>query len=626
MASKYVVGGYFGNPNGNDAAAEADFEKQFNSFVTTMGGAKPVTMNAFVDFSRDPSTWAANAGWTAWSWTQSPVVKTGILPVIGIPMSDNSHWEGNAAGSTNDDFFKNIINGTYDSAYKGVVDAWANAGFKSMDLRLGYEMNGTFMPWFMGNDAGTQADWTKAFQHLSTLMRAEAKAVGATVKIEWNPNSQGWSNQPVTNAYPGDEYVDIVSLDTYSPVWPNGLYNWAKNDGSYCANATEWAADPVNRMHFWSYPDANEWNPTGTGAGFGMENAIAFAKAHGKALSISETGAGNNGTTTGPVDDPAFPEWLAKELDKAQSQGVKIEHVNIWDKEMHDGNWNFAPEANKPLEAAAWGKYFGANSGGTTAPVTTTPVTTTPVTTTPVPTTPVPTTPVPTTPGTTTPAKATDTLVLRLSEDAWQGDAQCTISVDGKTVGGTVTVTASHAKGQTQTVTLTGQWGPGAHDVGVQFINDAWGGTAATDRNLYVDKVVLDGQVSKAGPVAQQANGTAHVATGASPLVLQLSEDAYQGHAQFTVSVDGKSLGLAQSVTASHGKGAVQNFAFAQAMAAGTHDVAVSFLNDAYGGTAATDRNLYVQAINANGAALPGSSAALLATSTHHFSITVPAA
>ena len=218
-----------------------------------------------------------------------------------------------------------------------------------------------------------------------------------------------------------------------------------------------------------------------------------------------------------------------------------------------------------------------------------------------------------------------DTLQLSLSEDAYQGDAQCVITVDGKTVGGTVTVTASHAQGQAQSVSLSGQWGPGAHDVGVQFLNDAWGGTAATDRNLYVNGVALDGQASTAAPVAQMANGTAHMATGASPLVLQLSEDAYQGDAQFTVSVDGKTLGGAQSVGASHAAGAVQNFAFAQAMAAGTHDVAVSFLNDAWGGTAATDRNLYVQAIDANGAALPGTAAALMGTSTQHFSLVVPA-
>ena len=96
------------------------------------------------------------------------------------------------------------------------------------------------------------------------------------------------------------------------------------------------------------------------------------------------------------------------------------------------------------------------------------------------------------------PASATDTLQLSLSEDAWQGDAQCVITIDGKVVGATQTITASHAQGKAQTVTLTGQWGPGAHDVGVQFINDAWGGTAATDRNLYVGRVTLDGQASAA--------------------------------------------------------------------------------------------------------------------------------
>ena len=223
------------------------------------------------------------------------------------------------------------------------------------------------------------------------------------------------------------------------------------------------------------------------------------------------------------------------------------------------------------------------------------------------------------------PALATDTLQLSLSEDAWQGDAQCVITIDGKQVGGTQTITASHGQGKSQIVSLTGQWGPGAHDVGVQFINDAWGGTVATDRNLYVGRVTLDGQASTASPIAQMSGGTAHVATGASPLVLQLSEDAYLGDAQFTVSVDGKSLGAAQSVTALHGKGAVQNFAFAQAMTAGTHDVAVSFLNDAWGGTAATDRNLYVHAVDANGAALPSTAAALMGASTQHFSVIVAA-
>jgi len=51
----------------------------------------------------------------------------------------------------------------------------------------------------------------------------------------------------------------------------------------------------------------------------------------------------------------------------------------------------------------------------------------------------------------------------------------------------------------------------------------------------------------------------------------------------------------------------------------------VSFLNDAWGGTTATDRNLYVNAVDVNGAAMPGTAATLLSTSTQHFSVVVAA-
>ena len=89
--------------------------------------------------------------------------------------------------------------------------------------------------------------------------------------------------------------------------------------------------------------------------------------------------------------------------------------------------------------------------------------------------------------------------------------------------------------------------------------------------------------------------------------------------------MDGKTLGPAQSVTALHAYGAAQTFGFAPAMAAGTHDVAVSFTNDAYGGTAATDRNLYVNAVIVNGAAVPGAAVTLLNASTQHFSVVIGA-
>ena len=79
--------------------------------------------------------------------------------------------------------------------------------------------------------------------------------------------------------------------------------------------------------------------------------------------------------------------------------------------------------------------------------------------------------------GTTAPAAVTtgsgsDTLVLNMSEDAYNGDAQFTVSVDGKQLGGTFTTTALHTAGASQSFTFKGDWAPGAHSVAVNFLND----------------------------------------------------------------------------------------------------------------------------------------------------------
>ncbi|MCJ2107536.1 hypothetical protein MKK70_19540 [Methylobacterium sp. E-041] len=83
--------------------------------------------------------------------------------------------------------------------------------------------------------------------------------------------------------------------------------------------------------------------------------------------------------------------------------------------------------------------------------------------------------------------------MFKVSGDNWQGDPHFTVTVDGKQVGGVLTTSASHAAGQTQDITLTGNFGAGAHDVAVKFIHNAdhgWG----NDRNLGVHQVTLVGQ------------------------------------------------------------------------------------------------------------------------------------
>ncbi len=225
-------------------------------------------------------------------------------------------------------------------------------------------------------------------------------------------------------------------------------------------------------------------------------------------------------------------------------------------------------------------------------------------------------------------------LVVDIAEDAWRGDAQFTISVDGKQVGGVHTATASHAARQDQAVAVNTTLSAGAHRIGIRFINDAWGGTSSTDRNLYVTGATLDGQAIAGSAATLFRNGTAYfcVTEGglaprpASTLTLNISEDAWQGDAQFTVMVDGIRLGGVHTATASHAAGQSQAFTIAGIMESmKPHAIMVSFINDAWGGTPGADRNLYVDSMQFDGQGVAGGTAALSSDSTHHFTAAAPA-
>lgn len=227
-----------------------------------------------------------------------------------------------------------------------------------------------------------------------------------------------------------------------------------------------------------------------------------------------------------------------------------------------------------------------------------------------------------------TPVPTQDTLDIAVSEDAWLGDAQFMVSVDGKPVGGVQTAHTLHATRDDGHVLLTGSWGLSLHDVRIAFINDA-SNSNANDRNLYVDSIALNG-TAYAGTSRTFALNEAHdfAVGGTTPkaalppdkLVLHLSEDAFQGDAQFQVSVDGKTLNTPQAVTAIRAAGAIQDFTFTGNFGNGPHDVQVSFVNDAWGGTSATDRNLFVNSVSFDSHSYGGTKG-LYFNSAVHFAI-----
>ncbi len=204
-----------------------------------------------------------------------------------------------------------------------------------------------------------------------------------------------------------------------------------------------------------------------------------------------------------------------------------------------------------------------------------------------------------------------DVIGVHIAEDAYQGDAQFTIAVNGVQIGGVQTATTLHSSGQDQLFNVLGDFGIGPLSLTVNFLNDAYGGTSDTDRNLYVTRIErgglsdrIDQGLFSSGPadIALRAISppTGPVAFGDGPdsITLGISEDIYQDNARFTVSVDGVQVDGVQSATVQHGVGQPQSFTALGNFGAGPHVVAVSFLNDAYGGTAGTDRNLWVDSIS----------------------------
>jgi hypothetical protein len=223
-----------------------------------------------------------------------------------------------------------------------------------------------------------------------------------------------------------------------------------------------------------------------------------------------------------------------------------------------------------------------------------------------------------------------DKLVLHLSEDAWNGDAQFTLDVDGTQIAAPTDVVVAHSTGRFEDFSYTGNFGIGPHTIAIHFINDGWGGSSETDRNLYVGGITFDGH-DYAGEQTQNdamngapdsdsnsaemlINGTVTFgnvtptlppappqSSGADTLVVHLSEDAWNGNAQFTVDIDGTQIADPTDVTVLHSSESLEDFTFKGNFGVGPHTVAINFINDAWGGTTDTDRNLYVGGIEFDG-------------------------
>lgn len=131
----------------------------------------------------------------------------GAIPVVS--------WSSQSIPSSKSepDFqLSDVISGRYD-AYIREWATKAKAWGHPFMLRFNWEMNGKWFPWHEGVNGNQPGEFVTAWRHVHDIFTE----VGASnVTWVWCPNLEYSGATPLSEVYPGDEYVDWTGLDGYN--------------------------------------------------------------------------------------------------------------------------------------------------------------------------------------------------------------------------------------------------------------------------------------------------------------------------------------------------------------------------------------------------------------------------
>ncbi|MEL6890676.1 MAG: glycosyl hydrolase [Actinomycetota bacterium] len=146
-----------------------------------------------------------------------------------------------------------VAEGEFDEAYERVAARLVDAGHGDAVLRLGHEFNGTWAPWSSRtNESAFIAAWRRVHDVMTS--------VSPDFRFDWTALRPAWQEWGV-QAYPGDDYVDVIGLDVYWRVSPNqDPWDPSVWDRRYLRVMRDHQAFAVSRGKQVSYP---EWGLTG---------------------------------------------------------------------------------------------------------------------------------------------------------------------------------------------------------------------------------------------------------------------------------------------------------------------------------------------------------------------------
>jgi Glycosyl hydrolase family 26 len=242
-----------------------------------------------------------NPDWLISAWKNTPYTKVwGVAP---IPEDGSSSLASCAAGNNN-------------SHWRTFGQNMKNSGYSNqIVIRLGWEFNGNWYAWSAKNPAEFAGCWRQIVGTVS--------AIAPDLRWDWNVNRGPNSVANAADAYPGDQYVDIIGIDSYDQ------YPGVKSEA--------------------------DWQTQYSGPQ-GLKRWVDFAKAHGKPFSVPEWGLYPTRGSNGGGDNALY---ISKMLDffKANEANLAYEAYFNEPATYYQGAI-FAPSLN-PQAAARYKSLLG---------------------------------------------------------------------------------------------------------------------------------------------------------------------------------------------------------------------------------------------------------------------------
>ena len=267
----------------------------------TSTGTNPTYATDYLD---QADGWAAMDGAAiAGGWTG-----TGYRLVLGVPILPGTGTLADGAA------------GDYNQYFTTLARNLVNDGEGNAILRLGWEFNGSWNPWYVGT-ATDAANFDKFWQQIVTTMRA---VPGEQFKFLWNASANTGTSYNPALAYPGSAYVDYIGTDVYDDFW----------------------GSPFTDSAAWSNQLTEQW---------GLNWLASFAAANDRPIAIPEWSVEIRDTGQGLGDDPSFVNNMAAWF---VAHNVAFDDIFAFDSPSQ-GIYNDITDGQFPKSLAAFEADFG---------------------------------------------------------------------------------------------------------------------------------------------------------------------------------------------------------------------------------------------------------------------------